>query len=77
MLRASAIWGDVSLAALKGKTHRQAPKVSAAILAPRVTQVQQTLLIDIMFVRGLVFLLSLLDPLGLLMVRHLADMSLN
>ena len=61
---ADAIFGS-SIAALKGKTHKLASIPASAIIAPRVTQVQQILAVDIFFIKNLPFLLGQLIPLGL------------
>ena len=57
----------------KGKSTCPPQLPSSPSLAPRVTQKQQVLIIDIMYILGIPFLLGLLDPLGLLMVKHLKD----
>ena len=41
----------------------------------RETQVQQSLSIDVMFVKQLVFIIGVLSPLGLGLVQHLKDLS--
>ena len=54
-----------SIAALKGKTHKLASTPASAVIAPRVTQVQQILAVDIFFIKQLPFLLGELIPLVL------------
>ena len=49
----------------KGKTHKLTSLPASAVVAPRVTQVQQILAVDIFFVKSLPFLLGELIPLGL------------
>ena len=61
---ADAIFGS-SIAALKGKTHKLTSLPASAVVAPRVTQVQQILAVDIFFVKSLPYLLGELIPLGL------------
>ena len=61
---ADAIFGS-SIAALKGKTHKLASIPASAIIASRVTQVQQILAVDIFFIKNLPFLLGQLIPPGL------------
>ena len=61
---ADAIFGS-SIAALKGKTHKLPSILASAVIAPRVTQVQQILAVDIFFIKTLPFLLGQLIPLGL------------
>jgi hypothetical protein len=71
-----AVYGK-SPAALKGKTKKQAGAVAISVVAGarRETQVQQTLSVDIMFVKQLVFLIGVLTPLGLGLVQNLKDRS--
>ena len=54
-----------SIAALKGKTHKLASTPASALIAPRVTQVQHILAVDIFVIKQLPFLLGELIPLGL------------
>ena len=62
---ADAIFGS-SIAALKGETHKLASAPASAMIAPRVTQVQQILAVDdTFFIKDLPFLLGQLIPLGL------------
>ena len=72
--RADAIFG-VSVASLKGKTNKLTSVSAKVVLAPRVTQLQQVLSVDIFFVKKLVFLLGVLSPLGLSQCAHLKDKS--
>lgn len=44
---------------------------------PQVTQVQQTLHVDVFFVKQLSFILSVMKPLGVVQVAHIADRSLS
>lgn len=63
-----------SIAALRGKTKRRASAAaSGVVLVPRVTQVQQTLHVDIFFIKGLAFLLGIMAPLGLYQCVFLTD----
>ena len=71
---ADAIFGS-SIAALKGKTHKLASTPASAVIAPRVTQVQQILAVDIFFVKNLPFLLGQLIPLGLALCIPLKNRS--
>ena len=45
------------------------------VLAPRVTQVQQILSVDVIFVKMIHFLLGVFTPLGLGLVHFLRDRS--
>jgi hypothetical protein len=58
---------------MKGKTHRKKPLIVTPDLGVRVTQVQQTLSVDIMFVYRMPILLGFLAPLALVQVYDLAD----
>ena len=71
---ADAIYGP-SIAALKGKTHKLTSTPASSLIAPRVTQVQQILAVDILFVRKLPFLLGVLTPLGLALCIPLKNRS--
>ncbi len=64
MRRAITIW-KLTEASMKGKTNRQKPLIVTPDLGVRVTKVQQTLSVDIMFVY--------LTPLALVQVYDLAD----
>jgi hypothetical protein len=69
---ADAIYG-MSLQFLRGKSKKQAPTAARVSLAPRVTQVQQSLAVDIMFIKKLPFLVGVLVPLNLTMCAHLKN----
>jgi hypothetical protein len=58
---------------MKGKTNRQKQLIVTPDLSVRVTQVQQTLAVDIMFVYRMPILLGLLMPLALIQVYDLKD----
>jgi hypothetical protein len=45
------------------------------VIVPRVTQMQQILSVDIIFVKNVAFLLGRLIPFGLGLVRYLRDRS--
>ena len=64
-----------SIAALKGKIHKLSSTPASPVIAPRVTQVQQILVVDIFFVRKLPFLLGVLIPLGLALCIPLKNRS--
>ena len=65
-----------SLAALKGKTRRMTSTAARQqIVGPRVTQVQQTLDLDIFFVKQIPFLIGVLSPLGLNLCQHIKNRS--
>ena len=55
----------LSVAAPTGKTHKLASTPASAVIAPRVTQVQHILAVDIFVIKQLPFLLCELIPLGL------------
>ena len=67
----------VSVAGLVGKTKKMKSISPGYVLAPRVTQVQQILSIDIIFVKKVAFLLGVLTPLGLGIVEFLRDRSVD
>jgi hypothetical protein len=67
---ADAIFGQ-SIPSLKGKTVKRASTISANVLAPRVTQVEQIMAVDIFYAKKFPFLLGVLIPLGLSMCVHL------
>ena len=69
---ADAIWGT-GIEALKGKTNKKASIAATSVLAPRVTQVQQILTVDIFFVKKIPFLMGLFIPLNLAMCAHLKN----
>ena len=71
---ADAIFGS-SIATLKGKTHKLTSIPASAVIAPRVTQVQQILAVDIFFIKTLPFLLGQLMPLGLAQCTPLKNRS--
>ena len=62
------------IAEVRGKTRKMTPPASSvSYVAPRVTQVQQSLAVDICFIKGLAFLIGKLSPLGLGLVLYLKD----
>ena len=71
---AERIFG-ASLASLKGSTKQHPPMAATSTLSERVTQAQQVMHVDIMFVKSLPFLLGVLSPLGLTMCELLKDRS--
>lgn len=71
---AEAIYGP-SVAALKGKTKTKSAAIATPVVAPRVTQVQQTMQADIMFIKGMPFVVAVLSPLGLVMCVPVSDRS--
>lgn len=71
---ADAIFG-MSIPALKGKTPKLVSAPAAPTVAPRVTQVQQILTADIIFVKKIPFLLGVLVPLGLTLCSVLKNRS--
>ena len=71
---ADAIFG-ANVHALRGNTRKLASVAAKAILAPRVTQVEQVLCVDIMFIKQLSFLIGVLCPLNLTLVQHIKDRS--
>ena len=69
---ADAIFG-MSIPSLKGKTMKRASAPATPTVAPRVTQVQQILTLDILFIKRIPFLLGVLIPLGLTLCATLKD----
>ncbi len=72
MRRTKTIW-KLTEASMKGKTNRQKQLIVTPDMSVRVTQVQQTLSVDIMFVYRMPILLGLLAPLALVQVHDLKD----
>jgi hypothetical protein len=72
MRRAKTIW-KLTGASMKGKMNRQKQLIVTPDMSVRVTQVQQTLSVDIMFVYRMPILLGLLAPLALVQVHDLRD----
>jgi len=71
---AEATFGK-SAAALKGKMKKQKGAIAISVVTGvrRETQVQQSLSVDVMFVKKLPFLIGVLSPLGLSIAQHLKD----
>ena len=65
----------VSVAGLLGKTAKKGSISPGYVLAPRVTQVQQILNVDVIFIKKIAFLLGVFTPLGLGLVHFLRDRS--
>ena len=65
----------VSIAGLLGKTTKKKSMSPGYVLAPRVTQVQQILSVDIIFVKKIAFFLGVFTPLGLGLVYFLRNRS--
>ena len=79
---ASDVWNKdaakgVSTAGLLGKLKKMKSVSPGYALVPRVTQVQQILSIDIVFIKRVAFLLGVLTPLGLGLVEFLRDCSVD
>ena len=72
MRRAKTIW-KLAEGSMKGKINRQKQMVVTPDLSVRVTQIQQTLSIGIMFVYRMPILLGLLTPLARIQVYDLKD----
>ena len=59
---------------MQGKIRKMTPTAaSGSYVAPRVAQVQQSLAVDIFFIKELAFLIRKLSPLGLGLVLYLKD----
>jgi hypothetical protein len=69
---ADAIFGP-NVVAMRGNTKKHTSFPSKPVLAPRVTQVQQTLDVDLMFIKQLVFIVGVLNPLKLTFIRYVKD----
>ncbi len=74
-IRNKAASKGVSATGILGKTKKMKSVSPVFVLAPRVTQVQQVLIIDIVLVKKIAFLLGVLTPLGLSFVEFLWDWS--
>ena len=62
------------IAEIRGKTRKMtSTAASGSYVAPRVTQVQQSLAVDICYIKGLAFLIGKLSPLGLGLALYLKD----
>ena len=72
VLRADAIFGP-SVARCNGHTNKQTPMEAKTVLAPRVTQKEQLMVLDIMYVQKIPFVMGVLVPLGLAMCAHIRD----
>lgn len=68
--RAKAIFGP-DLGALRGKSRKKKVKISPMEFLPREVASDQTLHVDIMFLGGIAFLISVSTPLGLTAVTEL------
>jgi len=71
--RAHSIWGP-DIASLKGKTKSSASRVVTVEHVPKPVDEEQSLHIDIMFVEGAAYLVSVSTPLGLTLANHLGQM---
>ncbi len=65
----------VSIAELLEKTTKKASMSPGYVVAPRVTQAQQIISVDIIFVKNIAFFLGMFTPLGLGLIRYLRDRS--
>ena len=65
----------VSVTGLLGKTAKKGSISPGYVLAPRVTQAQQILNVDVIFRKKIVFLHGVFTPLGLGLVHFLRDRS--
>ena len=75
VLRANLIHGP-SIASLKGKTKKRVSAIAGVTLVPRVTQVQQTLHVDLFFVKQLSFILAIMMPTRFVFTSFISDRSL-
>ena len=69
---ADSIWGP-AVQALEGKTNKLTSIPAGSVIAPRVTQAQQILTVDIFFIKKILFLMSIFIPLNLAMCAHLRN----
>ena len=70
--RSIAIWGN-PIPSIKGKTKKQAPLIAEVSYGPKLTQKQQILHADLMYIKGIAFFVGVLAPLGLVMCVHLVS----
>lgn len=70
--RADIIYGK-SMMGIKGHTVKRASMQAQVELVPRSVRQEQTLSVDIMFIKQIPFLVGLFSPLDLLMVKHLSS----
>ena len=59
----------------KGKTKKMASVIANVTLLTRVIQQLPSMFVDLFFVKGIIFLVALLEPLGLILICHLKDKS--
>ena len=57
----------------KEKTKKQAPLIAEVSYGPKLTQKQQILHADLMYIKGIAFFVGVLAPLGLVMCVHLVS----
>ena len=73
---AQAIEG-IQKPSLRGKTKKKKSAIATGLVGPRVVQVEQTLHVDLMFVRDLIFLIGVFMPLGLVMACVLPNRAVQ
>jgi hypothetical protein len=73
---AQAIEG-IQKPSLRGKTKKKKSAVATGMVGPRVVQVEQTLHVDLMFIRDLIFLIGVFMPLGLVMACVLPNRAVE
>jgi len=74
MMSAAALLSEAILFHLsKEKTKKQAPLIAEVSYGPKLTQKQQILHADLMYIKGIAFFVGVLAPLGLVMCVHLVS----
>jgi len=63
----------IQLPSVRGKTKKRKSKAAANVVGRKIVQVEQSLHVDLMFIRGLIFLIGVFVPLGLAVVRLLSN----
>jgi hypothetical protein len=72
-LRIAHAINGIQLPSVRGKTKKRKSKAAANVVGRKIVQVEQSLHVDLMFVRGLIFLIGVFVPLGLAVVRLLSN----
>ena len=72
-LRIAQAINGIQLPSVRGKTKKRKSKAAANVIGRKIVQVEQSLHVDLMFIRDLIFLIGVFAPLGLAVVRLLSN----